>query len=184
MEPLFSDGICLRPFEARDVPAFVEAARESQTTVGRWMHWCHINYSKADAESWFARTFKNQKDSVAYELGIFTPDSQDFLGGIGLNQLNREHNFCNLGFWVREPRQRQGIATRAACALAEFGFRELKLTRIEIVMAEANIPSRRVAEKTGATFECVARNRLVINGSPHAATVYSLVPGQCERSGR
>ena len=148
------------------------------------MHWCHINYSKADAESWFARTFKNQKDSVAYELGIFTPDSQDFLGGIGLNQLNREHNFCNLGFWVREPRQRQGIATRAACALAEFGFRELKLTRIEIVMAEANIPSRRVAEKAGATFECVARNRLVINGSPHAATVYSLVPGQCERSGR
>ena len=179
MEPLFSNDICLRPFETCDVPAFVEAARESRATVGRWMQWCHNDYSKTDAESWFALAAKNMRESVAYELGIFTSDRKGFLGGVGLNQFNGEHNFCNLGFWVRESKQRQGVAARAACALAEFGFRELKLTRIEIVVAEGNVLSRRVAEKIGATFECVARNRLVVNGSPHAAAVYSLVPGQC-----
>jgi ribosomal-protein-serine acetyltransferase len=98
------------------------------------------------------------------------------LGGIGLNQFNREHNFCDLGFWVRESRQRQGIASRAARAVTAFGFRELTLTRIEIVIAEGNILSRRVAEKLGATFECVARNRLVSTGVPLAAAVYSLIP--------
>lgn len=140
------------------------------------MPWCHSNYSRDEAESWFALASENQKARLAYELGIFTADGNSLLGGIGLNHFNREHNFCNLGYWVRESKQRQGIATRAASALAEFGFNALQLTRIEIVIVEANAPSRKVAEKIGAAFECIARNRLIVNGSPYTAAVYSLVP--------
>jgi hypothetical protein len=33
-----------------------------------------------------------------------------------------------------------------------------------------------VAEKVGAQFECIARNRLVIHGVPVAAAVHSFVP--------
>jgi ribosomal-protein-serine acetyltransferase len=176
MEPLLVGEICLRPFEARDVAAFGEAARESHASVGRWMSWCRSDYASADAEAWFALAHKNLQQGVSYELGIFTSDGTTLLGGVGLNQFNRAHNFCNLGYWVRESRQGQGIATRASRALAEFGFRELKLGRIEIVVAQGNFPSQRVAQKVGAAFECVARNRLVVNRCSVAAAVYSLVP--------
>jgi len=74
---------------------------------------------------------------------------------------------------------RNGVAIAAARLAAGFAFRELGLTRIEIVALVDNVASRRVAEKLGATFECVARNRLVHNGVPFAAAVYSLVPGTC-----
>lgn len=178
MDRLLADGIVLRPFEARDVPAFAEAARESHATVGRWLSWCHGGYSEAEAESWFAQTSRALAEGTAYELGIFTSDYEDFLGGVGLNQFNRDHGLCNLGYWVRESRQRTGIATRATRALADFGFRRLKLTRIEIVVAEGNIPSQGVALKVGGVFECVARNRLIVLGRPVAAVVYSLVPEQ------
>ena len=176
MEPLFVDDICLRPFEPHDVAAFVAAVRESHASVGRWMNWCPRDYTVADAEIWFALASKHLHEGTVYELGIFSSNRTDVLGGVGLNQFNREHNFCNLGYWVRESRQGQGIATRAARALAEFGFRELKLGRIEIVVAQGNGPSQRVAQKIGATFECVARNRLVVDGRAQAAAVYSLVP--------
>lgn len=178
MEPLFADGLMLRPLTRRDVPAFVEAVRESYTTVARWMNWWRSDYSRADAKLWIAQADKNLQEETGYEMGVFTADGKIFLGSAGLNLFNREHNFCNLGYWVRESRQGQGIATRAARALAEFGFRELKLARIEIVVAQDNLPSQRVAQKIGATFEGVARNRLLIAGRSHAAVVYSLISAQ------
>ena len=63
-------------------------------------------------------------------------------------------------------------------AIAEYGFRQLKLTRLEIVAPEQNAPSRRVAEKVGADFECIARNRVMVHGKPQPAAIYSLVPEQ------
>ena len=62
--------------------------------------------------------------------------------------------------------------------IAAHGFNYLKLTRLEIVVAEENRPSRGVAEKAGATFECIARNRLVVGERPITGAVYSLVPEQ------
>ena len=106
-------------------------------------------------------------------------DGMQLLGGIAINQLNRRQNFGNIGYWVRQSCQRQGIATRAAQSIAEYGFGQLKLTRLEIVAPEQNAPSRRVAEKMGAVFECIARNRVLVHGKPQPAAIYSLVPEQC-----
>jgi ribosomal-protein-serine acetyltransferase len=177
VEPLYHRDICLRPFEERDVAPFVAAVRESVATVGRWMPWCHEAYSIAEAREWFAACAGGLAEESAFEFGVFAQDGGAFLGGAGLNQFNRLHNFANLGYWVRESRQRGGIATRAVEALVAFGFRDLSLSRIEIVVAQGNDASERVARKAGATFEGVARNRLVVHGSPVAASVYSFVPG-------
>jgi RimJ/RimL family protein N-acetyltransferase len=94
--------------------------------------------------------------------------------------LRWQHNFGNIGYWVRQSRQQQGVATRAVRTIAAYGFSCLELTRLEIVAAVDNGPSRAVAEKVGAVFECVARNRLIVNGHPVAAAVYSLTPGSKE----
>ena len=111
----------------------------------------------------------------AYEFAVFD-SGNEYVGGAGLNQFNQLNNFANLGYWVRQSRQRCGLATAAVRILARFGFETLGLTRIEIVAASENCPSQRVAEKAGAQFECQARNRVVIHGVPLAAAIYSLVP--------
>ena len=178
MEPLLTPTLCIRPFQKSDGSAFVEAARESILSVGVWLPWCHENYSLTEAESWFASCKQNLQAGSAYEFGIFSTSTRRLLGGIAINQLNRDHNFGNVGYWVRQSQHRKGIALQAVTAIVRYGFHELKLTRLEIAVAEENMASRRVAEKAGAVFECIARNRLVIRGKPHAAAVYSLVPEQ------
>ena len=92
-----------------------------------------------------------------------------------MNQFNHVHNFANLGYWVRESRQGRGIALEAVSLVSEFGFRVLGLTRIEIVVAEANLPRRRVAEKAGAHFEGIARKRILLRDQAIDAAMYSLV---------
>ena len=173
---LIADRLYLRPFCRDDATSFAEAARESATSMRAWMPWCHADYTPGEAQVWFDDCANNWQTETAYEFGIFAEVDHMLLGDVGINQFNRGHNFANAGYWVRQSRQRHGIATRAVRCVARFGFEQLKLTRLEIVVAEGNEPSRRLAEKIGAQFECVAQNRLVLRNQPCAAAVYALLP--------
>ena len=176
--PILSDGLCIRPLGDTDIEQFVAAVRESVETVGAWMPWCTASYAPSDAKAWFDQCAAALSVRSAYDMGIFSVDGASLYGGIAVNQINWRFNFGNIGYWVRQSCQRRGIALRAVRAIAHFGFNYLKLTRLEIVVAVGNAPSRGVAEKIGATFECVARNRLVLHARPTNAAVYSLIPGQ------
>ncbi|WP_270697720.1 GNAT family N-acetyltransferase, partial [Aeromonas sp. QDB39] len=94
----------------------------------------------------------------------------------GINQLSPHHRYGNIGYWVRQSRQGQGIARQAVALLRDFGFQQLGLFRLEIVMGVGNSASEAVAIAVGATFECRARNRIFLHGRPLDALIYSLVP--------
>jgi ribosomal-protein-serine acetyltransferase len=139
------------------------------------MPWCHAERNEEDGRAWYRACEDNWRAGVEYEFSAFST-SGEFLGAGGLNQFNRVHNFANLGYWVRQSRQGSGIAVEVARLLADFGFRVLRLARIEIVVAEDNLPSRRVAEKLGATCEGVSRRRILLRGESIDAVMYSLIP--------
>ena len=165
----------MRPYRDEDAPLLFAAAVESAETVGRWMPWCHAQYAPEDSAVWVKKSQTSWHTGEEYSFALFDHVGK-YVGGVGLNHFNRDHNIANLGYWVRQSRQRQGFATDAVRCLAKFGFETLALTRIEIVAASDNHASRRVAEKCGAEFECLARNRLVIGSVPVTAAVYSLIP--------
>ncbi|MGH8159989.1 MAG: GNAT family N-acetyltransferase [Rhodanobacter sp.] len=172
-----TDGrLCLRLWQAHDAAALFAAARESTGSVGRWLPWCHAGYRAEDAVAWIAHCQSGWRAGEHFAFPIFDTDSGDLLGGIGLNHYNRLHRSANLGYWIRQSRQRQGIAVAAATLVARFGFEQLGLVRIEIVALPDNQPSRRTAEKIGARFEAIARQRLWANGQAHDAAVYGLIP--------
>ncbi|RZJ61442.1 MAG: N-acetyltransferase [Acidovorax sp.] len=173
---LASGRFQLRPFVESDLASFVEAVLESTATVGQWMSWAHADYTTADAASWFAHCEAERKRGSSYEFGIFDAGSNTLVGGCGLNQFNPVNGFCNLGYWVRQSWQRQGAGLAAVQALSEFAFAELKLGRVEIVVAQHNTPSLLLAERSGAARECLARNRLKVDGHFIDAFVFSLVP--------
>jgi RimJ/RimL family protein N-acetyltransferase len=171
-------NLTIRPFIASDAAGFVAAVRESMASVGRWLPWCHEEFTEEDALGWFAHCEQTRATGSAYSLGIFSADGTELIGGAGLNEIVRHNrSSANLGYWVRESRQGQGIATQAIQMMSQFGFQELDLLRIEIVAIDNNAASNAAAKKSGAQFECWARNRLILNGIAHTAAVYSLIPG-------
>ena len=180
MQTHWSDErLLIRPYRRSDVEALFEAVRESVSEVGQWLPWCHPNYNRADSEAWIAAR-REAWASGEYAFGIFDARSTELLGGCGLNHFNHAHQFANLGYWVRTSCTGRGIASAAVRLLLHFGFEELKLTRIEIVVAVDNKPSLRVAEKVGATREGVLRSRLVFLDRAHDAVMYSLIPDDLE----
>lgn len=173
----FSNGaISIRPCELKDVQSFFSAVRSSAEGLARWMPWCHAQYSIEEAKAWLTTCQTEWTRGTSYPFLVVEPKNDTVLGSVDINQINRDHNFGNIGYWVSSSHTGKGIATAAVRMLAHFGFSEIGFSRLEIVALADNIASRRVAEKTGAKLECIARNRLVGWGRSHDAAVYSLIP--------
>jgi ribosomal-protein-serine acetyltransferase len=173
---LVEDPLWLRPWQPHDAEDLLDAARSSAASVGRWLPWCHAGYDLDAAHAWISRCRDGWSRGEHFAFPIFDLQTGELLGGCGLNQLNQPHRSANLGYWVRQSRHGEGIAARAAVLVARFGFEQLGLIRIEIVVMPDNHASRRTAEKTGAHFEAVARHRLWAKGQAHDAAVYGLTP--------
>src|SRR5690606_2853331 len=111
------------------------------------------------------------------QFAIIDAGSGAALGGISLTHIVKANRLANMGYWVRTSATGRGVASEAVRLAASYGFRELNLSRIEIAAIPQNIASRRVAERAGARFEALVRNRLVMHGKAYDAALYSLVPG-------
>jgi RimJ/RimL family protein N-acetyltransferase len=111
-----------------------------------------------------------------YDFVIVEQATGRFLGAVGINQINRVHDFANLDYWVRSSATGHGVAVVAIRRCAQFGFEELKLRRLEIVVDVDNRRSQRVAEKLGAMREGIARQRCKYGNAWHDAFMFSLLP--------
>jgi ribosomal-protein-serine acetyltransferase len=179
---LVEEPLRLRPWQAQDAEDLFDAVRSSVASVGRWLPWCHADYDMDKAHAWISHCQDSWSRGEHFAFPIFDLRTGELIGGAGLNQHNRQHRSANLGYWVRQSRHGEGIAARAATLVARFGFEQLGLIRIEIVVMPDNHASRRTAEKTGARFEAIARQRLWANGLAHDAAVYGLTPADLRRS--
>ena len=167
--------VSIRPYTVGDANAVWEAVRESMLDLLPWMPWCHPNYAIEESQSWLESQVKAFAERTAFEFAIIAPDGR-YLGGIGLNQLDAANRRANLGYWVRSTATSRGVCTSAVLQLRDWAMKNTDLIRLEILIAADNVPSLRVAEKSGAVREGVLRKRLMLEGVAHDAVLFSLLP--------
>lgn len=173
---LHNDVIRVRAHAVQDIDPLYDAVLESIVEISPWLPWCHANISRDEIAAFVKISRKGWKDGSQYQFAIFDKATNQALGGISLNHLARSNRLANMGYWVRTSATRRGVASQAVRLVADFGFRELGLTRIEIAAIRENVASCGVARRAGAQFEGLARNRLVMHGMAYDAALYSLIP--------
>jgi RimJ/RimL family protein N-acetyltransferase len=119
-------------------------------------------YDRVGVEQWIERNRQRyQDDGVglwAMELLKKTQDSevqnevQKIIGdcGIILQQVEGERLY-EIGYHLRRDFWGQGLATEAAIACRDWAFAHLKADRLISLIRPENLPSCRVAERTGMT---------------------------------
>ena len=182
---LFGHGLRLRLVGQGDADRLCDAVLASREQIGAWESWCHPNYGVSDAQRYVAGCVANHArvqsgvalpDAAMQTFGLFDADEARLLGTCTVLIRSVDNRFANLGYWMRSDCTGRGWATAMARHIARYAMQSLGMVRIEICAQEANGASRRVAEKLGATFEGVLRNRLMFFGSPKSAAMYSLIP--------
>jgi RimJ/RimL family protein N-acetyltransferase len=172
-----TDGvISLRPFEFGEENALHKAVQESIPELEPWMSWANENYTTETALNFITVTRAYWSNGTLYAFAITDAQTGAIIGGCSLSHIHPVYHFCNLGYWVRTSRQREGIAGRATKLAARFAFEKASLIRAEIVIAVGNDPSKRVAEKIGAHYEGILLNRIVMGTHIRDAYMFSLLP--------
>lgn len=172
--------IIVRRLVTSDAASLLEAVSASRAELSYWLPWCKPDYALKDAADWITFTQNAWSAGTEFPLGVFEASSGRVIGGTGINQINQPYRIGNIGYWVSTPFVGRGVARFAARQAVELGFRDLGLTRLEMIVLTHNTASQRVAESLGAVRECQARNRLYLQGTPHDAVVYSLVPNDIQ----
>jgi RimJ/RimL family protein N-acetyltransferase len=176
-QTIFRDSsIYIRPFQTPDSDSLFAAARESLDQLCTWMTWCEPDYSLQDSTSFVARSVLDWEARQSFCFAIVDLTDDTLVGSVGLSRIDWKHGVGNVGIWVRSSRTGRGIAASALRLLATFSFKELGLSRLEILVARDNEPSLRVARKVNATVEGVLRQKLLLGGKRHDAVMCSLVP--------
>ncbi|MCB1604285.1 MAG: GNAT family N-acetyltransferase, partial [Xanthomonadales bacterium] len=104
---------------------------------------------------------------------IIRNQNRDFIGVIGLHVFDNNNDVASIGYWVDSRYTCKGYCSDAVQLLVQNAIPQLNLIRVEIIVALNNHASQRVAEKAGASFEAVLKNRIRIRGLPVDAKVFA-----------
>ena len=147
-----------------------------------WMPWAQAAPLLDESEAYCRRNqarFRLRED-LPYFIFEREPDGREgvLVGACGLHRMDWIVRRFEIGYWCRAGLSGHGIATEAVRALNRIAFDRLDARRVEIRMDDSNLPSRKVAERAGFTFEgLLRRDTLTVNGEPRDTRVYSRVRG-------
>ena len=107
-----------------------------------------------ETQAWLDR---NLRSYSLWGLGMYAVVLRDegFAGACGINRFDDVEGRLEyeIGFRTAKRHWNRGVTTEAASAVRDHGFRELGIERLVSLVNPGNVPSVRVAEKVGMTFD-------------------------------
>lgn len=127
-----------------DLFALISQNREA---LRRWLPWVDGTRSLDDTRRFIRFGLRQHAKRNGMHAGIW---SEFRLGGvISYNYVDHGKQLTEIGYWLGETFQGQGLMTAACRAMTHYAFTRLGLKTVEIRCAVANIRSRRVPERLG-----------------------------------
>lgn len=113
--------------------------------------------------------------SFCYFQIILKSDNRT-IGGIGLHNWVDEHKRAEIGYNLKHDSDKQkGYMKEAIGPVIDFGFKHLKLHRIEAYFRPNNVPSKRLLEINGFTHEGLLKDHYILDGIYEDSMLYALI---------
>ncbi len=144
-----TDRLILRPFEARDIPAY--AAIRAKPEVMRHLPGGEARVFTAQADALrMASIYAESWTTIGYApWAALDKATGVLLGHLGLRHLPELGGETEILYLLDSTAWGQGLATEGAAAARDFAFQMLGLKRLIGLVAPLNTPSQRVLEKIG-----------------------------------
>jgi ribosomal-protein-alanine N-acetyltransferase len=176
-------AILLRPPLSRDYAEWAALRQASRAFLTPWEpRWTP---DELEARAWRLR-LRRYREDIAQGTGvpflIFERQTGRLAGGITLGNIRQGvAQSAQIGYWMGERYSGRGMMVEAVGLVVEFGFKTLRLHRIEAACIPDNTRSIHVLEKAGFQREGLLRSYLRINGVWQDHYLYALVSGEDAR---
>jgi ribosomal-protein-serine acetyltransferase len=125
------------------------------------------------AEAHIAYCLRQREARELFEFHVFLAGV--LCGVVRLNYFEWDSKKATIAYFLDADFQGQGIITKAARAVLEFGFVKLELNRVELRCVTTNTGSVRIAERLGFTLEGELRESEWLDGRPVNHFVFGLL---------
>lgn len=116
--------------------------------------------------------FESQR---SYRWGLELKETGEFIGTVGLNNLNVEAKKSEIGYELHPAYWRKGLAKEAVVEVLRYAFEDLGLYRMGAVTYPANEVSSGMLKRLGFQQEGMLRGYLYQRGKSHDALIFSLL---------
>jgi len=168
------DRLELRQLEQADSLDIFNTINSQREYLGKWLPFVEFTKKHEYTEGFVLAAVNAPKDRFEQ---IFTIRLEnEFVGIIGFKSTDQTNRKTEIGYWLSEPFQKQGIVTRSVEKLCNFAFSEQNINRIQIKCAVGNIVSSNIPKKLGFEFEGIERDGELLTGGIYTdLEVYSLL---------
>lgn len=170
---LVTKRLILRPGTKKDVKDVVEGI--NNLNVSRWLLVVPYPYKRKDALFWINICKKNKKKEHHYMIEL--KSEKKIIGGIGIQDIHKQCQSAQVGYWINEKYHGQGYGSEALNAVLKFAFEKLRFRRIEAAVFVGNPSSGKLLEKFGGVQEGLKRKSEVCkaDGKIKDAYIYGIL---------
>ena len=110
-----------------------------------------------------------------YRWAIIEKESGECIGQIAYFLVDSKNHFAEIEYCIGSEFQCNGFATEATKAVIAYGFDKMNLHKVQICTKTINLPSKRVIEKCGFTYEGTLRDYFYMNGEYVGRLYFSIL---------
>ncbi len=125
---------------------------------------------------YLAKIVEQQRDRTHYSFVVVDDLTSTIIGSAQVKNIDWSIPKAEIGYYVDRAYEGRGIVSRATGMVIDFSLNELKMSKLLIRAHQANIASRKVAEKNGFRLEgIITRDYKTTRGEVVDLMYYGLV---------
>jgi RimJ/RimL family protein N-acetyltransferase len=173
MPTLTGTLITLRPLEAADAQALVDAAADGEL----WSLPHTVVPSISTVDAYIARALRGFDEGTMLPFAVTLTSSGKVIGSTRFWKIDRENRRLEIGStWYAATWQRTAANTESKLLMLGHAFEELRCVRVQLTTDILNERSRRAILRLGAMEEGIIRNeRIMPNGRKRTSVRYSII---------
>ncbi|MEZ8099161.1 GNAT family N-acetyltransferase [Vibrio bivalvicida] len=151
------DEISLALVQESFATKYSELVADQFDYLSQWLAWPSHCTSEQDFRLFVQRVLHEYAEGKTITCAIVYHG--EIVGNCSCFGIDYDTKSLEIGYWLSQHCQGKGIVTRVVRYLIELAFNELKMEKVQLSAAVENMPSRKVAERTGMVLEGIISNQ-------------------------
>ncbi len=149
--------IKLRKLKISDIDFIFRCSEDKEIT--RYTSVAPPPYGIKEAQQFIRGVQRKMKKKKSFQFGIELKENKELIGMVLLDEINFKNKNASVGIWLIKRYWGKGISDEAVKLMLEFGFKELKLERIQAKVLHKNIRSQKLLKRMGFKLEGKLRKK-------------------------
>jgi len=166
------ENLTMRTRNIEEAPQIFEVIAKNRDYLREWLLW--VDSTTLDTiELSIKNSIEKTEHGTDLSMGIYL--NENYIGNIGVHNINKMSNSAQIGYWLDPKWQGKGIMTDCVRALTTYCFNELNLNSVHISCADANKKSRAVPERLNFVQEGVLQECMNYHGILYDEVIYGIL---------